>query len=163
MTLFTIQGKPVLVCVCCLTIPILSPGRGLGIGTLAPLGKGGERKEEKSEDFWPSSGWEVETGEKSKVLTSPPRPYPQSPIACSIAPPPGPVLKGPWNPFFTSSPGRYPRDGVANPAGLALLLPFSPICEEKDYPNAPKLGQARCPTASTLLAHAGPYPPSPHR
>lgn len=161
MTLFTVQGKPVLVCICCFTLPIQSPGRGLGIGTLAHLGKGGEWKGEKSEGLWQSFGREVEIGEKSKVLTSP-HPHPHSPIACSIPPTTGPVLKGPGNPFLTSSPGRYPRGDVTNPAGLALLLPFSPVCEGKNHPNAPKLGQARCPKASTLLANAGPCPPSPH-
>lgn len=30
MTLFTVQGKPVLPCVCCLTIPILESWEGSG-------------------------------------------------------------------------------------------------------------------------------------
>lgn len=42
MTLFTVQGKPVLVCICCLTVPILESWEGSGNWDLSTFG---ERRE----------------------------------------------------------------------------------------------------------------------
>lgn len=39
MTLFTVQGKPVLVSVCCLTTPILESWEGSGNRDLSTFGK----------------------------------------------------------------------------------------------------------------------------
>lgn len=53
MSLFTVQGKPVLVCVCCLTIPILESWEGFGNWDLSTFG---EWKEEKSEGLSQDAG-----------------------------------------------------------------------------------------------------------
>lgn len=39
MTLFTVQGKPVLVCVCCLTLPIFDSWEGSGNWDFSTFGE----------------------------------------------------------------------------------------------------------------------------
>lgn len=89
MTLFTVQGKPVLVFVCCLSVPILESWEGSGNWDLSTCGERGmgERVGSLAKFWLRSRDWREKQG--------PDRPHPHSPIACGIPPPTGPVLKGP--------------------------------------------------------------------
>ena len=95
MTLFTVQGKPVLVCVCCLTLPIFDSWEGSGNWDFSTFGerRGMEGREIRGfpAKFWlKSRDWREKQGP-----VRPPHPDPQSPIACGIPPTTGPVLQGP--------------------------------------------------------------------
>lgn len=154
-TLLTVQGKPVLVCVCCLSIPILESWEGSGNRDPSTFGE--RRRMEGREirgslvKFWlRSRNWR----EKQGPDLPPPSPHiPIHPLHVALLPVLGWCLKAhetPSSPIHLAYP---PEMMSANPAGLALPLPFAPVCEEK------RMGRARCPTASTLLANAGPCPP----
>lgn len=128
MTLFTVQGKPVLVCVCCLTIPILESWEGSGNWDLSTFGKrrGMGGRSGSLVKFWLSRDWRGKQGPDT-ATHSPPG---HSPIACGIPPPPGLVLKARETPSSPVHLAEPPEMISANPAGLACLLPFSPVCEK---------------------------------
>ena len=119
MTLFTVQGKPILVCVCCLTLPIFFiPGKW-------DLSAFGERRGTKGREM----------GISCKVLAKKPRlerkakswspQVPTHPLRVAFLPLLGRCFQA--HDTCSSPLAEPPETMPANPAGLALLLPFSPV------------------------------------
>lgn len=150
-TRFTVQGKPVLVCVCCLTLPIFDSWAGSENWDLSTGGerRGNEGRERRGflQKFWlRNSDWREKQGPglpppRSPLLSPPPRRM-RHPSSCR---PPG-------KPFCAGPPGSAPREDGSQPSWAGLTSAFFTSVLRKPF---------QCPTASTLQAIAGPCPPSP--
>nr|KAF6495989.1 hypothetical protein HJG63_010263 [Rousettus aegyptiacus] len=140
MTLFTVQGKPVLVCVCCL-IPVLESWERSGSWDLSTFG---ERRRMEGRvikgslaKFWlRRRDWREKQGPDP-----PPSPtHPHSPVACDITPLLGWCLKD----YETlSSPvhlAEPPETMSVNPAGLAFCL-FHQYMKKKLIPMLQSSGE----------------------
>lgn len=93
MTLFTVQGKPVLVCVCCLTLPIFDSWEGSGNWDLTSTSREKRAMEGKEIGGFLAKFWLRSRDWRGKQGPDPPDPH--SPTACGIPPRTGPVLRGP--------------------------------------------------------------------